>query len=167
LRSLAILAVSLLAVSPAFALPPVHVVISSPEAGIPPVTTGELKNFVVEKPVDWSTKAGHVDPPVQQYGDPEPAVLSATLSFASDDPDVDVAELVGPLERMTVPDVVLGRPPMVEFKLGLFTFRGVIESLTIKYAAIGADGTKARASVDLKVRKASAAEVGLFDRSGS
>ena len=155
----AILVVSLLAVSTALAAPPVHVIISTPEAPIPPVTSGELKSFVVEKPVDWSSKPGNVDPPAQQYGDPESAMLSATLSFVSDDPEVDVADIVGPLERMTMPDDALQRPPLVDFKLGTFSFRGVIDSLTIKYTAIDADGTKTKAVVDLKIRKTSHAEV--------
>jgi hypothetical protein len=107
----------------------------------------------------WTPTGAHTDDPRQEFKEPQSRTLSCTLYFDTYETKKDVAQVVQPLIKMTRMDADLGRPPLVLFTYGKYVFKGVIESLNMKYTMFLEDGTRCRAEVGLKMKSAEGAEV--------
>jgi hypothetical protein len=123
------------------------------------------EEFTINKSVGWK-KGSDVanDAPTLEFTASEPEELSCELMFDGFETRENVyTKNVQPLESLIAVDPGLKRPPMVSVTFApaaLPQFRGVISSLNTKYTMFLADGTPVRATVNVKLKKASSASVG-------
>lgn len=116
------------------------------------------KELSVDKVVPWIPDAsGTEEEPAVLFGGAAAKSLDVLLNF---DGNGDVRPLVESLEQLARVDETLKRPPMLTFTWGRSgNFKGVIESIGVKYTLFLDDGTAVRASVNLRMRDASRAGV--------
>ena len=118
------------------------------------------KELQVDKSVSWTPKSAHDEHPTQEFKEPQSSTLSCTLYFDGYETKKDVySTYVSKLEQLVTMDEALGRPSLVVFAWGKFTFKGVVDSLSQKYTMFLEDGTRVRCEVGFKMRSAKAAEV--------
>jgi hypothetical protein len=149
-----------LAAGPALATPPqpAQLTVKSTEGALTTFSSQfPPTKLLVQRAVPWNTLPGTVEPPVQEFSNTAPAILTAELSFDSHESGQDVADFVAPLEQLTTVDVSLGRPRIVLLQFGGFTFKGVLLSVEVAYSQFEDDATKERATVKFVIRGASAA----------
>ena len=120
------------------------------------------KELQVDKSVSWTNSQGPAtEDPEQEFKEPQSSSLSATLYFDTFETKGDVyGQYVSKLEKMVQIESSLGRPPMVIFQWGNFTFKGVVESLSQKYTMFLPNGTRCRCEVGFKMKSAKGAKVG-------
>lgn len=117
--------------------------------------------ITISKPVPWQKhKNTEGDSPTLEFTDAEPKTLQTELSFDTASTGADVHDaFIAPLEALALIDPAKGRPPLVQFEWGSFPpFRGVIESLEVKYTLFLPDGTPTRATANIKVKQADRVE---------
>jgi len=117
------------------------------------------KEYSVQKSVQWEPhKAPGLDLPEQQFTSGNASVLSVELFFDTYEDKTDV--------RTTHTDKVMGltlvnadkhRPPLVMFQWGGFTFKGVVESLSIRFTMFLSDGKPCRAVASMTIKEAQTA----------
>ena len=119
------------------------------------------KELQVDKTVSWTNAQGPAsEDPEQEFKEPQSRSLNTTLYFDTYETKGDVyATYVSKLEKLVTIVRGIGRPPLVTFTWGSFTFQGVVESLTQKYTMFLSDGTRCRCEVGFKMKSASAAKV--------
>src|SRR5207237_1114668 len=117
------------------------------------------KEYSVEKSVQWEPhKAPGLDTPEQQFTSGNPAILSVELFFDTYEAKTDVrTEHTDKIMQLTLIDVEKHRPPLVIFAWGTFTFKGVIESLTLRYTMFLPNGKPCRATASLSIKEAKTA----------
>src|SRR5256885_8317197 len=93
------------------------------------------KEYSIEKSVQWEPhKAPGLDTPEQEFTSGNPAVLSVELFFDTYEDNKDVrTEHTEKIMTLALVDADKHRPPLVMFSWGGFTFKGVIESLNLRY----------------------------------
>jgi hypothetical protein len=120
------------------------------------------KELQVDKQVSWTNAQGPAsENPEQEFKEPQSSSLQATLYFDTFETKGDVYDqYVKNLEKMVTIEPSLGRPPLVTFTWGSFTFQGVVESLSQKYTMFLPDGTRCRCEVGFKMKSSKGAKVG-------
>ena len=122
------------------------------------------EEFTINKSVTWK-KGSDVanDAPTLEFTAAEPEEFSCDLIFDGFETRENVyTKNVQPLESLLAVDPGLKRPPMVSVTFapaGIPQFRGVISSVSTKYTMFLADGTPARATCSVKMKKASSASL--------
>lgn len=119
----------------------------------------------IDKAVTWKKGSdSQNDGGSLEFTAAEPEELSCELLFDGFETKENVyTKNIAPIESLLVVDQGLKRPPMVNVTFGsgsLPPFRGVISSLNTKYTMFLSDGTPVRATVNVKVKKASSVSVG-------
>jgi Contractile injection system tube protein len=121
------------------------------------------EEFSIDKSVTWKKGSDSSNDSVEFVAS-EPEELSCELMFDGFETKENVyTKNIQPIESLIAVDQGLKRPPMVSvtmFGATLPQFRGVISSLNTKYTMFLADGTPVRATVNVKLKKASSASVG-------
>jgi hypothetical protein len=135
----------------------------------PPNTEIEVyfnpKEITIDKPVPWQKhKNVEGDAPTLEFTAAEPKTLSCELMFDMFEERGDVYETyISQLETLALIDDTHKRPPLCTFTWGskmpnggggARVFKGVVESLNVKYTLFLPDGTPCRATVTLKMKQA-------------
>ena len=117
------------------------------------------KEFSVQKSVQWEPhKAPGLDLPEQEFTSGNPAVLSVELFFDSYEEKKDVHVYTDKVQALTKVNSDKHRPPMVMFSWGKVKFKGVVESLTIRYTMFLSNGCACRATASLTIKEAKTAK---------
>jgi hypothetical protein len=141
-----------------------QVTIRSLEGGPPPVAVQfNPTEITISKPVPWQKhKSSKGDGPTLEFTGAEPKTLSVELLFDTYESRTNVHDAwVANLEKLALVDEGKKRPPMCLFTwgTGFPPFKGVIESISVKYTLFLEDGTPVRAVVDLKLAQADTVRV--------
>ena len=118
------------------------------------------KEISVDKSVPWQKHANSTgDNPTLDFSSGDGRLVSFDVDFDTLATKESVYDkFIAPLEQLTLTDATLKRPPMVKLVWGtLPAFRGVIESLNVKYTLFLPDGTPCRATATVHLREASSA----------
>src|SRR5947209_13929193 len=108
------------------------------------------KEFSVQKSVQWEPhKAPGLDVPEHEFTSGNPAVLSVELFFDTYEAKTDVHEHTDKIMKLALVDADKHRPPLVMFTWGTTTFKGFVESLTLRYTMFLSDGKPCRATAAL------------------
>jgi hypothetical protein len=118
------------------------------------------KEYSIQKSVQWEPhKAPGLDLPEQQFTSGNPAVLTVELFFDTYETKDDVkAKFTDDLLSMAAIDETIHRPPMVLFSWGSQKFKGVIESLSLRYTMFLPTGNPCRAVANLQIKEAKTAK---------
>ena len=122
------------------------------------------KEFSIQKSVQLEPhKAPGLDLPEQEFTSGNPAVLSVELFFDTYEQKVNVHEGTSNngtdrLKVLAEVDADKHRPPLVMFSWGKVTFKGVIETLNIRYTMFLSDGKACRAVASLTIKQAETAK---------
>jgi hypothetical protein len=119
------------------------------------------KEYSIQKSVQWEPhKAPGLDLPEQQFTSGNPAVLTVELFFDTYETKAkDVkTEYCDKLFELAAVDKTLHRPPLVLFKWGNQTFKGVIESLSVRYTMFHTSGKPCRAVANVSIKEAKTAK---------
>jgi hypothetical protein len=121
------------------------------------------KEYSVQKSVQWEPhKAPGLDTPEQEFTSGNPAVLSLELFFDSYEQKKDVNKVDGAnpnaIMKLALVAADKHRPPLVMFSWGSFKFKGVVESLTLRYTMFLPDGKPCRATANLQIKEAKTAK---------
>lgn len=116
------------------------------------------KEITIDKPVPWQKhKNVEGDEPTLEFTAAEPKTLACELMFDMFEERGDVYETyISQLEKLALIDDTHKRPPLCTFTWGskMPVFKGVVESLNVKYTLFLPDGTPCRATVNLKMKQA-------------
>jgi LysM repeat protein len=117
------------------------------------------KEYSVQKSVQWEPhKSPGLDLPEQQFTSGNPAVLSVELFFDTYEEKTDVRKThTDKVMGLTLVDPDKHRPPLVMFQWGTFKFKGVVESLTMRYTMFASSGTPCRAVASMTIKEAQTA----------
>jgi Contractile injection system tube protein len=118
------------------------------------------KEYSIQKSVQWEPhKAPGLDLPEQQFTSGNPSVLTVELFFDTYEDKEDVKKKhTDPLLKLTTVDASLHRPPIVMFQWGSQKFKGVIESLSLRYTMFLPSGLPCRAVANLSIKEAKSAK---------
>ena len=117
------------------------------------------KEFSIQKSVQWEPhKAPGLDLPEQEFTSGNPAVLSVELFFDTYESKTDVHEHTDQIQNLTLVNSDKHRPPMVMFSWGKVKFKGVVESLTLRYTMFLSDGKACRATAAITIKEAKTAK---------
>jgi Contractile injection system tube protein/LysM domain len=123
------------------------------------------KEYSIQKSVQWEPhKAPGLDLPEQEFTSGNPAVLAVELFFDTYEDNASVKDHTDQLMALALVDADSHRPPLVQFQWGDFTFKGVIESLALRYTMFLSDGKPCRATANLSVKEAKSASEQLNDK---
>jgi hypothetical protein len=113
--------------------------------------------MTINKGVNWDAKMdSDADAPGVEFAGAQGVTIQFTAEFdrTAEKGDVYLHD-VKPLERLTLVDQKIKRPPLLTFTWGTTsTFKGVLESLSVRYTMFSEDGTPVRASVSATFREA-------------
>lgn len=146
--------------APKFKDAPARVTIKTLE-GNPETITFDAASIDTGHDVNWSLKAATSDGPLAEFIDADARWASIELFLDSYETGEDVTtKIPAGLSKLTLVDDKMKRPPMVTFTWGSRSpaFKGVVESMHVKYTMFLEDGTPCRATVNLKMKQASKAE---------
>ncbi len=117
------------------------------------------KEYSVQKSVQWEPhKSPGLDLPEQEFTSGNPSVLSVELFFDTYEDKKDVRkEHTEKIMTLALVDADKHRPPLVMFSWGGFQFKGVIESLTLRYTMCLPDGKPCRATANLSIKESETA----------
>ena len=146
--------------APKFKSAPARVTVKTLEG---PAETITLDASSIETGHDaaWSMKSEGSGAPTAEFIDASGKWLAIELMFDTYETGEDVStKIPAALGKLIEPDKSLKRPPMSLFSWGsnLPTFKGVVESMNVKYTLFLEDGTPCRATVNLKMKEASRAQ---------
>jgi hypothetical protein len=118
------------------------------------------KEYSVQKSVQWEPhKAPGLDTPEQEFTSGNPAVLSVELFFDTYENKTDVRKgHTDKIMALALVDADKHRPPLVMFSWGGFQFKGVIESLALRYTMFLPDGKPCRATANISIKEAQTAK---------
>lgn len=118
------------------------------------------KEYSIQKSVQWEPhKAPGLDLPEQQFTSGNPAVLTVELFFDTYETKDDVkAKYTDKLLKLATVDETIHRPPLVMFTWGSQKFKGVIESLSLRYTMFLPSGKPCRAVANLSIKEAKTAK---------
>ena len=117
------------------------------------------KEYSVQKSVQWEPhKSPGLDLPEQEFTSGNPSVLSVELFFDTYEDKKDVkAEHTDKIMALALVDADKHRPPLVMFSWGTTQFKGVVESLTLRYTMFLPDGKPCRATANLSIKESETA----------
>src|SRR5258708_8517097 len=117
------------------------------------------KEYSVQKSVQWEPhKSPGLDLPEQEFTSGNPSVLSVELFFDTYEDKKDVRkEHTEKIMTLALVDADKHGPPLVMFSWGGFQFKGVIESLTLRYTMFLPDGKPCRATANLSIKESETA----------
>ena len=118
------------------------------------------KEYSIQKSVQWEPhKAPGLDLPEQQFTSGNPAVLTVELFFDTYETKDDVkGKYTDKLLKLATVDETIHRPPIVMFTWGSQKFKGVIESLSLRYTMFLPSGKPCRAVANLSIKEAKTAK---------
>lgn len=118
------------------------------------------KEYSIQKSVQWEPhKAPGLDLPEQQFTSGNPAVLTVELFFDTYETKDDVkGKYTDKLLKLATVDETIHRPPLVMFTWGSQKFKGVIESLSLRYTMFLPSGKPCRAVANLSIKEAKTAK---------
>jgi hypothetical protein len=117
------------------------------------------KEYSVQKSVQWEPhKAPGLDTPEQEFTSGNPAILSVELFFDTFEDNESVKDHTDQVMALALVDADSHRPPLVQFQWGDFTFKGVIESLALRYTMFLSTGKPCRATAALSIKEAKTAK---------
>ena len=121
------------------------------------------KEYSVTKSVQWEPHpTPGLDSPPQEFTSGHPAILSVELFFDSYEEKIDINKKEGANPK-TIYGLALRNPdthapPLVMFSWGGFSFKGVVESLTLRYTMFLPDGKPCRATANVSIKEAQTAK---------
>lgn len=146
------------AFAPKLKVAPLTITLKPAEGNLPQVMFNP-KEISIDKPVPWTKdKTSQSDEPVLEFSGAEPRTLSVELLLDTyETTQADVSPVPNALLKMTESDPMTKRPPMLTWVWGnkFPEFKGVIESVNVKYTMFLEDGTPVRCTVNLKMKQAS------------
>src|SRR2546428_5124874 len=99
------------------------------------------KEYSVSKSVQWEPhKVPGLDLPEQEFTSGNPAVLSVELFFDTYEEKKGVHEHTDKLKVLAEVDADKHRPPLVMFSWGQMKFKGVVETLSLRYTMFLSSG---------------------------
>jgi LysM repeat protein len=118
------------------------------------------KEYSVQKSVQWEPhKAPGLDTPEQEFTSGNPAVMSVELFFDTYEEKKDVRqEHTDKIMDLALVNADKHRPPLVLFSWGGFQFKGVVESLTLRFMMFLSDGKPCRATAAVQIKEAQTAQ---------
>ena len=117
------------------------------------------KEYSIQKSVQWEPhKSPGLDTPEQEFTSGNPSVLSVELFFDTYEDKADVTKVTTKVYNLALVDPNKHRPPLVRFDWGPTMFKGVVESLTLRYTMFLPDGTPCRATANLSIKEAQTAK---------
>ena len=117
------------------------------------------KEFSVQKSVQWEPhKAPGLDLPEQEFTSGNPAVLSVELFFDTYEEKKGVHEHTDKLKVLAEVDADKHRPPLVMFSWGKIKFKGVVETLNLRFTMFLSTGVACRAVANLTIKEAMTAK---------
>src|SRR5437879_2643981 len=123
------------------------------------------KEFSVQKSVQWEPhKAPGLDLPEQEFTSGNPAVLSVELFFDTYEEKKGVHEHTDKLKVLAEVDADKHRPPLVMFSWGQMKFKGVVETLSLRYTMFLSSGVACRAMANLTIKEAKTAAEQLAEK---
>src|SRR5229473_2651880 len=120
------------------------------------------KEYTITKSVQWEPhKAPGLDLPEQEFTSGNPRVLAVELFFDSYEEKKDINKVDGAnpeaIMHLAMRNPDKHRPPLVIFTWGSTSFKGVVESLTLRYTMFLPDGKPCRATANLSIKEAQTA----------
>ena len=113
------------------------------------------KEYSISKSVQWEPhKAPGLDLPEQEFTSGNPAVLSVELFFDTYEAKTSVKEHTDKIYGLALVNPDKHRPAMVMFQWGDTKFKGVIESLNVRFTMFLTDGKPCRATMSLSLKEA-------------
>ena len=117
------------------------------------------KEYSISKSVQWEPhKAPGLDLPEQEFTSGNPAVLSVELFFDTYEAKTSVKEHTDKVYGLALVNADKHRPAMVMFQWGDTKFKGVIESLSVRFTMFLNDGKPCRAVMNLSLKEAATAK---------
>lgn len=117
------------------------------------------KEYSIQKSVQWEPhKSPGLDTPEQEFTSGNPSILSVELFFDTYEDKADVTKVTTKVYSLALVDANKHRPPLVRFDWGPTKFKGVVESLTLRYTMFLPDGTPCRATANLSIKEAQTAK---------
>jgi len=117
------------------------------------------KEFSIQKSVQWEPhKAPGLDLPEQEFTSGNPRVLSVELFFDTYETKKSVHEHTGKLENYALVDPDKHRPPVVLFQWGEVKFKGVVETLNLRYTMFLDSGIACRAVASVTIKESETAK---------
>ena len=117
------------------------------------------KEYSISKSVQWEPhKAPGLDLPEQEFTSGNPAVLTVELFFDTYEAKTSVKEHTDKVYGLALVNADKHRPAMVMFQWGDTKFKGVIESLNVRFTMFLNDGKPCRATMNLSLKEAQTAK---------
>jgi hypothetical protein len=117
------------------------------------------KEFSIQKTVQWEPhKAPGLDLPEQEFTSGNPRVLSVELFFDTYEEKTSVHEHTDKLQNYALVDADKHRPPVVMFQWGQVKFKGVVETLNLRFTMFLNDGTACRAVATVNIKESETAK---------
>ncbi len=118
------------------------------------------KELSIDKAVPWQKhKTSESDAPTLEFTASDPKTMGVELLFDTYEQRTNVQDEIAKLDKLCkiINKDDKKRPPMVTWTWGdkMPTFKGVVESLGVKYTMFLNNGTPCRATVTLKLKEAS------------
>jgi len=117
------------------------------------------KEFSIQKTVQWEPhKAPGLDLPEQEFTSGNPRVLSVELFFDTYEEKKSVHEYTDKLQNYALVDPDKHQPPVVMFQWGQVKFKGVVETLNLRFTMFLNDGTACRAVATVSIKESETAK---------
>jgi len=117
------------------------------------------KEFSIQKTVQWEPhKAPGLDLPEQEFTSGNPRVLSVELFFDTYEEKKSVHDHTDKLQQCALVDPDKHRPPLVMFHWGKVQFKGVVETLNLRFTMFLNDGTACRAVATVNIKESETAK---------
>jgi len=117
------------------------------------------KEYSISKSVQWEPhKAPGLDLPEQEFTSGNPGVLSVELFADTYEAKTSCKDYVDKIYGLALVNPDKHRPPMVMWSWGGTQFKGVVESLTVRYTMFLSDGKPCRAVINMSIKEAATAK---------
>ena len=117
------------------------------------------KEYSVTKSVQWEPhKIPGLDLPEQEFTSGNPAVLALELFFDTYEDKKSCKSETDSILALTKVNREKHRPPIVMFTWGKFQFKGVVESLTLRFTMFLSTGEPCRAVANVSIKQAETAK---------
>jgi LysM repeat protein len=112
------------------------------------------KEFSIQKTVQWEPhKSPGLDLPEHEFTSGNPRILSVELFFDTYEEKKSVHEFTDKLQNYALVDPDKHQPPVVMFQWGKVKFKGVVETLNMRFTMFLSDGTACRAVATVSIKE--------------
>jgi LysM repeat protein len=112
------------------------------------------KEFSIQKTVQWEPhKAPGLDLPEHEFTSGNPRILSVELFFDTYEEKKSVHQFTDKLQSYALVDPDKHQPPVVMFQWGQVKFKGVVETLNLRFTMFLSDGTACRAVAAVSMKE--------------